>query len=118
MQKKRISNGYSDKTNIFKHEARLLTRSRLCTGAIITNLHILTAAHCVVQLGTNDAIMELMEVTVGITEIDNQYEYQTVRLVETIYTPTHYVAPFESSPGEDLKNNIGDIAVLKVSVQR
>ncbi len=74
----------------------------LCTGAIVSPLHIITAAHCV----TDAEEMEMMNVVVGINRL-SQWDSETTQLRSVRATFAH--------PNYDSATNLHDIAVIRLN---
>ncbi|KAG5669780.1 hypothetical protein PVAND_000073 [Polypedilum vanderplanki] len=84
-----IYDGNTAKPNQFLHVALILTPDSFCTGSIITNTHILTAAHCLrdtdkvtIHIGTQSIEKDSLEGTTYVS--DNFYIHENFEMPSAV----------------------------------
>lgn len=83
--------------------------TNVCGGAIIDDLHIVTAAHCFLN-GENEFFSYPIQIIAGTEQLYTECEHTVTVDVAQIFIPTG----FDVRQNNKRNQAVGDIAVLKV----
>ncbi|CAB0035103.1 unnamed protein product [Trichogramma brassicae] len=106
----RIVGGDVAKPGQFKYHVALETekdRIYFCGGAIVSDRHIVTAAHCFVENGDFAWQDQRVQVVAGLFDLQERNS-AVIRRVDKVYVPTRYM----------YNTNLSDIALLRVRRNR